>query len=272
MIYWVIQDSINNEDGVYRLIEYLQKAGKRFSIHKIIPFTCQLAPEPDFVADRVICISSYAMGRIALARGWKPGVFSIRNITFGEMRQNWGEHLLNCGGRLTTFQEVPSTPEFQNGSFFIRPSVDEKIFNGLLQTQNHFLKWHDEVVVRKVDQGTGLKANSPVIVATPKEIHAEFRTWVIDQRIVTASCYKLGGRTNLYFPVDEEIIAFATERATEWEPQRAYCLDIAKTPDGLKIIELNSISFSGLYNADVSQIVEGLENLVAYQTVRGHST
>ena len=55
--------------------------------------------------------------------------------------------------------------------------------------------------------------------------------------------------------VGQRIIDFANERVREWNPRIAFTLDIADTPEGLKIIETNAISSSGFYAIDMNKFV-----------------
>ena len=57
------------------------------------------------------------------------------------------------------------------------------------------------------------------------------------------------------------IIDFANECANIWNPRPAYALDIAHTPNGLKIIETNSICSAGFYASNLDQLVVAIERL-----------
>jgi len=47
-----------------------------------------------------------------------------------------------------------------------------------------------------------------------------------------------------------------------WQPAEAFVIDIAKTYDGLKVIEINNFNSSGFYSCDVYKIVDSIERLI----------
>lgn len=260
-MHWILQNNILNEDGHSQLVQALETLGIPHSIHKIIPTTCDLDPKPEITEKEVLCFGSYSMLRISEANAWRPGVYALREFTHEEVISHWGNHLLNAQGQQTTFLKVPETPEFQEGEFFLRPATDEKFFVGKPISSEDFQEWWNEIVIKKADYGNGLTPETPVLIAPLQNIQSEFRTWIINKKVVTASSYKLAGRLHVNLPVDEDILAFAGTRAQEWSPEKAYCLDVARTTDGLRIVETNTINFAGFYKANVAKIVEALENL-----------
>ena len=260
-MHWILQNNILNEDGHPRLVHTLETLGIAHSVHRIVPFTCELVPPPEITEKAVVCFGSYAMLRVAQANAWSPGIFALRDFTHEEVSGHWAEHLLNASGRQTTFRNVPQAPEFQEDGFFLRPATDEKFFAGMSTNAEEFREWWEQVVVQKADFGNGLTPETPVLIAPLQRIHSEYRTWVIDGKVVTASSYKLNGVLHANLPVDDDIVSFALDRAQEWSPSPAFCLDVARTPNGLRIVESNTINFAGFYNSNVAKIVEGLENL-----------
>jgi hypothetical protein len=102
-----------------------------------------------------------------------------------------------------------------------------------------------------------------IMVCTAKEIWSETRTWVVDGRVVTASGYKVGTIKRYTSPhqVDERITAFAQACANRWRPNPAFVLDVADTPAGLKIVEINNLNAAGLYRGDMQKLVVALADL-----------
>ena len=62
--------------------------------------------------------------------------------------------------------------------------------------------------------------------------------------------------------VDRDVDWYACGLMQHWHPSYAYVMDIARTPDGFKLIEYNCINASGFYACDCNDIVWGLVNLV----------
>lgn len=259
-MHWIIQNNILNEDGHNDLVQALEILEIPHSIHKIIPFTTELHPKAEPKDPKVICMGSYSLLRVSRANNWTPGVFDLQNITHLDLREIWGERMLNQGTQIP-FKEVPNTQEFKTGAFFLRPATDEKFFAGKAFETEEFLPWWTATVINREDYGTGLTPETPVLISPLKTIHSEFRTWIVEGKVVTASSYKFDGTLNTNLPVDNDIIAYAQDCAQIWCPKTAFCLDIGRTPKGLKIVEPNTINFAGFYKANVFKIIEAIESL-----------
>ena len=83
----------------------------------------------------------------------------------------------------------------------------------------------------------------------------------MDGRIVTGSMYRLGHRV-VYDPyVPPHCLDFADQMIRQWQPARAFVMDVAETPDGPKIIEINNINCSGFYACNMGRIVDAVEQM-----------
>jgi hypothetical protein len=49
-----------------------------------------------------------------------------------------------------------------------------------------------------------------------------------------------------------------------WNPHRAFVIDVCDTPDGIKIVEINTINAAGFYAGNVTELVMALENMEYY--------
>lgn len=154
---------------------------------------------------------------------------------------------------------------------FIRPIDDSKTLNGRVWTPEEFVEWKLKV--------KDILWDLIVQISPVKEIWSEYRFWIVDERIITSSQYKVGDRI-LYSPiVDQRFHDFALgvagsefyllpriegqPRSTErkWRPEKAFVLDLCETPDGIKIVEINTINSAGLYAADVQKLVMALHSM-----------
>lgn len=99
------------------------------------------------------------------------------------------------------------------------------------------------------------------MTASLKEIYAEYRFFIVDKKIVTGSLYKRGNIIIHDTNIDNKIIEFTQKMVDLWQPARAFVLDIADTPDGLKVIEINNFNSAGYYACDISCIVQAIENM-----------
>ena len=188
--------------------------------------------------------------RELLTHGWEnPGPGYITAPSQEECFIAWDKHMLN---RDAVFGEI-GTILPPPGEFFIRPNLDSKSFSGTTMTSHKFEEWRQDLLA--IDTYTTIPADTEVMIAPLKTIWAEYRCVMIRGRYVTGSRYKTG-RTVAYSPdVGQRIIDYANDRLAEWCPREALVIDIADTPDGLRVIETNAISSSGFYAIDMNLFV-----------------
>lgn len=279
-MYWVLQNNIYSEEGFDNLCHALQRLDVPYGTYKVVPFVGTLDPDPELPpGSNAIVMGSYSLARHAVARGWKPGAF-LDNLDFEIQRKYWEDWMLNYDAEIYPFGEIP----FQSKPFFLRPVHDTKAFTGLVLDWGQYEQWRDglrrcpETIDPENDPlGVNLLTlATPVMVCSKKEIFSETRCWVVNgnprisvgdrvtgHRVVTASGYKIGTLKRYSPPeeVDQRIIDFANGAAAWWSPNDAYVLDIADTPDGLKIVEVNNLNSAGFYKADMNKLVMALESL-----------
>ena len=141
---------------------------------------------------------------------------------------------------------------------FVRPNSGFKTFTG--QTIGYD-SWEEDV--RSIEQTSSVMDETLVVTASAKEILGEFRFVVVDGRVVAGSEYRWDGKLDVRrdWPAECEGLA---QRVAEhpWQLDSAYVVDVADTPDGPHIVELNSFCHAGLYASDVEAIVRAV-NAVA---------
>ena len=227
-----------------------------FAATRVVPFVGELVPEPDIAGNDVICMGSYAMRHYAQKVAWNPGVFDLAPHDFEEQRQHWGDAMLNADSEVVRFAEVRF-----GGDRFVRPIEDTKAFTGAVFDWHSFAEWQERVVAHAEAIGSSLTGDTLVQVATPKPISQEVRCWVVEGRVLTASTYRLGREVIHSNAVDALFVDFAAEQAARWSPERAYCLDVCDTPEGPRIVEINTVNSAGFYAADVQKLVMALDGL-----------
>ncbi|MBD1863731.1 MULTISPECIES: ATP-grasp domain-containing protein [Trichocoleus] len=252
-MFWVIQENLKNEIGFERLLQAINLRSLPFEIIKIIPFSHDFVSEPHITEDAVIVSGSTALSKIAMERGWKPGAFLNDNFDFSVWKEAYKGLLLNEDGTIEEFGKLdPKEP------IFVRPCSDHKTFAGFIIEPDKLQAWQEQIFGISDGYAT-LTPETLVLSATPKLIYEEYRFFVIDGQVITGSLYKAGDHLRYSQDCDEEARAFAESAAQVWQPDRAFVIDIATTPNGPKIIEINCLTSSGFYEADVDCLVGALE-------------
>lgn len=260
-MYWLVQSNIFQEENYEHLLATLDRFGLAYSTHRAVPFVGTIEPEPVIPAGMdVIVMGSYALANYARSRGWRPGAFSD-NLDFETQRSQWGERMLNADALVVPFGAVP----FQREPFFLRPVLDTKAFTGTVFDWGTYEEWRDRILALEAsgEKDASLRSTDATMLCSRKELWSETRTWIVDGEVVTCSGYKIGTLKRYSTPdqVAPAIVAFARECAQLWSPNRAYVLDVAETPGGLRIIEVNNLNSAGWYRCDMQRLVMALEDM-----------
>lgn len=252
-MHWVIQNNMFAEKGYHALVNALKRLDLPYTPVKVIPFTYRLDPDVN-PSSPVIVMGSYTMSAIALARCWSPGCW-IDNLDFERQLPHWGEHMLNHDAEIVRLADAEPWIDPK----FIRPAEDSKAFVGRVMDWPSFEEWKAQALALSPDYNSTITADLRIMVSSTKTIYNETRVWIVKGKPVTASGYKVGRRVRYTAQVDDRIITYAHDRAQQWSPNDAYCLDIADTPDGLRIVEAGNITACGFYAGDMMKLVMALE-------------
>lgn len=260
-MHWIIQENLFHETGMEELLRVVKAMDLPHTLVKVVPFVGSIIPDVN-PEGKVICIGSYSMRNVAKKKGWTPGVYDI-GFHADDIHYNWGGNCLNDDRIVCRFKDVDMQVVRMKWEdcFFIRPMDDSKSFAGQLMDYDEFMEWWRKVVMLHEDDGSTVTGDTLCIIAEPKEIHAEYRVWIVDGEPVTASQYKRGGRVHYDGVIDDGVMTFAKTLNKLWQPKPAYVMDVALIDDNFKVVEINTINAAGLYAANVGKLVEALEKL-----------
>ncbi|MNK47814.1 hypothetical protein D3C87_666340 [compost metagenome] len=160
-----------------------------------------------------------------------------------------GENYLNHDGvlvRADLVAEAIDSIYHLSGKYHLRPNNEDKAFLGAVYDKESWLKHKEE---------RNVKDWLKVMMSPVKKINAEYRSWVIDGRIVEISQYRLNDVHDRQHIVDPALFAVAQGLAEQMHTDHPYVLDFAATDDGYKLIETNPLHASGWYAADVANVL-----------------
>lgn len=255
-MHWILQENLFKETEWETLVKTLQRFNLPYTVHKVIPFVGELVPDVIVSSPKVICFGSYSLRHAAKKHGWTPGVYDVGDKPFQLQRDHWGEDMLNYDSVIVQFQHARITEPS-----FMRPVNDTKVFPGRVVEPDELTEWQHKVIELKEDTGTSLQADTAVQICSIKEIYAEYRFWIVRGQIITASLYKRGRKVFYSSDVDERFYQFVQRCIQRWQPDRAFVIDVCETPDGIKIVEINTINSAGFYAANVLELVYALEEM-----------
>lgn len=253
-MHWVLQNNIFNEAAFDVMVDTLERFEIPFSLHKVIPFVGEIEPDTNPTGP-VVCMGSYSLRHLAKAKGWTPGVWDLEDQNFLVQLEHWGQHMLNYGAAIVEFQNA-----FLATDAFVRPIEDSKVFAGKVFKAEEFNDWQHRICnLNQNPNGTTIDSDALVQICALKHIYSEYRFWIIKGQIVTSSLYKMGDTVRYENGAPEEITEFVEARIAEWQPHDAFVIDAADTPDGFKIVEINTLNSSGYYAADMQKLVMTIE-------------
>ncbi|MNV48256.1 hypothetical protein D3C71_1401530 [compost metagenome] len=251
-MYWIIQRDFYSERNSHLLHRALSILGVPYeevslnSIHYADPMyfvkNCFKHKQ-----EGIIVCGGMPLMQLAIAQKWLPGCFMTDNFDFRVWAKAYGSDLLNNDGTVSYLSRI--NPQFDR--FFIRPLKDSKKFNGGVITKKEFHAWREGILKKE-------RVDIEVMFAPCKLIYTEIRFFVVDGVIITASQYRSAGHLYVTADIEPAAINFVNSLVRRWNPSRAYVLDIALTPDGYKVVELNNVTSSGFYGCDVVKIVNAL--------------
>jgi len=271
-MFYVVQNNLYRELAYHDLMAQLVRRDLPHAVvkpiaiaHKLVPidfdshaYKGDVADIPDMEINydgNIIVMGAITLSNIAVKRGWKPGSFLNDDFTFEKWRKNFGTNLLNHDSIVCQFSDVTNHWD----TFFIRPCEDTKSFNGMVINWGDG-SWKDDML-DKANEFALLMPDTLVSYCSVKEIYREYRFFVIDGKVITGSQYKIGNRVLSDSTVDDDITQFAQQMVDTWQPARAFVIDIAMTPEGFKVIEINNFNSAGFYACNISKIIDALEDM-----------
>lgn len=252
-MHWVLQDNLINSNTRDEMLRLLARRATPCTRVRLVPIFNLLDGQAPVLEGPVFAYGSTGLGLVAKAQGWVPGYYAD-NLDYELMLQRYGALALNADAVCATLREMPRSLE----RFFVRPVLDNKAFAGTVMTWPEFEAFRDGVARVSEDRDVTLRLDDRIIAAPLAEIAAEYRFFVIAGKVVTGSAYKLGDQVRSSTQVPAEVGAFAQACADTWRPNDAFTLDVAVTPAGPKVIELNSANSAGFYACDVGAIIDAV--------------
>lgn len=260
MTTWVVQANLIDPIQINQIVIALQRRNIGYVDVEILPFIEEikfLTDEP--TQTKVIPYGSTKLARLAKERSW-TGMFFDRELFRVDTWNINRNDMLNSDARVMLVAEL--NKEFEsipdNDMYFIRPVEDLKAFNGTITHAKEIRRW-----MSSVDSGNfSFDATTPVIVARPKNILAEWRWFIVDSKIISGSIYKMHGQRLVQRETDDAVIDEAQELADKWLPNRTCVMDVALTNDGPKVIEFNCFNSAGFYYHDIGAVVQAVTDQV----------
>lgn len=240
------------------IIEKLIRSVKQ-SNSSLILFNMEQDPTcPNFPSDKFIPYGSSHLIKHCLKNNSSNCYLFMDDTNFStkEWVKKLGQRMLNHDAKYCQLKDVFSLalPE----SIFIKPDSDLKSFTGSVVKKDGLERFYNKVK----NQEFNFDLSIPVVINSSKNTGWEWRLVMIKDQVIASSSYKLKNMLNLSKKVPLEVFNYAIEAAKIWHPHDIYVMDIGESDNGLKIVEFNCFNASGLYNCDINEIVNKVNEYV----------
>lgn len=263
MANWIIDEVLQErqyETGFPSLADAARQLGHNVFVTKHKPFSEHPFPEgiPFSQSECVItygCIQFCKLVEKHYGRWWTPGLYFNKNV---KNFSKWAPHIAHRDLLSDDYYILPYG-EFERRQYncagfscFVKPESGLKEFVGQVI---HAAEFQDDL--KKLQPFHAIDSDTLCVIASPKEIKAEFRYVIVNKEVITGSEYRWDDKLDVRLDTHPMCDALAKKVAySDWQADSVYICDIALMPDdSAKVIELNAFSSSGLYACDTLKIV-----------------
>jgi hypothetical protein len=259
-VQWVVQKNLTNYNDFSALRNTCQKLRIPFIGIDVIPFSNELPPfdqKPKNIFYGSTTFNNLAYSNKGLNAGvfFDPSTFSIERYI-----KEWGEHMLNYGAVVTTFEELIQTGHDPEKMLFIRPDDDSKSFAGEVLRFAEYREWFERLMVI---ENSGISGNTRIVVGEPFHIGREWRLWCVNKEVIAASQYRNNFKLEKLRDCPTEVVSFAEARCLQFTPHDVFVMDVCETGGQLYIVECNCMNAAGFYDANIEAIVTNVTKYVS---------
>lgn len=257
---WIMNTNMGQDSDMPAYIQAVKDSGANIVEVDYKPFSGETTPVdvdgPVVVYGAVKFITKlYEDGRYA------HGIFGTpETFTYQAWAEHYNEMLLNSpdGVQLMTIKDFLNDTREAQEFVFIRPQHDTKSLVGTVWEAGEFKAWCAEVIKGKFDDVNG---DTPIVVAHPYGIEAEWRLFVVDNKVISASQCRKKGRLFKELGAPQDVLDFAQKVIDRWTPARAYTLDICRSAGNCYIVEAQGFNSAGHYAADIGKVVQAVNEV-----------
>jgi hypothetical protein len=256
---WVLESNVFAENCFDEMVAHLKEHRYPFHVVRIIPFLHELVGETPRIDGPCVAYGSLGVQKLANSQGWKPGIWTNKDFSSSAYAAHLGELFLNEGLVICRLSEVAAKVSGLGWpQFFIKPNADDKAFAGSIVEPAEIQKW-----IGNLDS-TGLLAENDVevVLAKPKRVGREWRTVVVGGQVAAFSLYRNYRKLWTERSIDSAALQAVQDAAERFSPADVYVVDVCETDAGMKIIEYNTFNSAGLYDCDVSAVIEAVSSFV----------
>lgn len=252
---FAVQYNLMNENQLHQSAEAVKPYPHVFV--GVVPFSREITANEPLEGVDYIPYGSTLMTNIAKDLGWRGLHFDLSQMNYRTFAMHHPDmlnsNILQCSDAITFLKSFdPKT------KFFTRPSEDLKQYSGQVIEAGELWPW-----LQSMNEAVGggsyyMSRDTDIVIATPQEISAEWRWFIVGGQIVDGSMYRAHGQLRKMHETDKAVIAEAQALADKWLPDQCVVMDTALVGDNVCVVEFNCINASGFYDNDVAKIFKAL--------------
>jgi len=256
---FIIQNNLIAENDLNQMQAACIKHGIQFEAIKIIPFTKEL-PEFTVADDNVYYGSTTFIANVYEQLKPKGVFFDPEKFLISNYIKQWGIDMLNSGATITTLAKLVNDSYDDGDQFFIRPNADNKAFDGQVLEFGAIKEWQKNLT--QFDNVDPLN-EMEIVICEAYNIKKEWRNFIVNGEIVSSSLYRENFKLKKSADdIPESMLNFVNQRIVEYQPAKAFAMDVALCGDEYYIIECGCINSVGFYHADIEKVVVALAGAV----------
>lgn len=200
----------------------------------------------------------FVRGSIEFVESLNSPFLTLNNYTYSTYSQ-WSALMFNSNFIILPWWTLKKSavgifnafPEAEK--FFIRPNSGRKIFTGTTLTKKW---WSKELDIIKSLPNSNILDEDLVIISSCKSIQNEYRVLMYKKEIIDWCIYEGNNNKTFadYFFIDSLI------KSIDFYPDLIYTIDIVRSENQYKILEINSAVSAGWYDMDYDKIVKRMKN------------
>lgn len=196
--------------------------------------------------------------------------FNEDNFNYKTWSDHYGNHLFNDPkeSQIMTIGNAHDETMEENKLYFMRPVKDLKSFSGTVVNKKEFMTFIEEV---KSGSYTALNNDVEIVIAPAYKIEKEWRCFMVDGEVATASQYRNNGNLEITRGnIPEEMKEFAKSMSQIWSPEKVFTLDVGLSKNTFYIIEAQCANTSGFYDCDIEALVNYINKVPKNEKRSGH--
>jgi len=265
---FAVQVTNRDDEDLHQTVRAITGAGYEWINFGVVPFEDSVTNVEEFPADRpVIVLGGTLALRLYQENKLPPNWYMFYSYWYWLFDQHSTQlsplktYMVNEDPEFYTFDDVRDRV-FKH-DVFIKPSSDMKAFAGTVVPKGTTLEDHLKTVNHAL-----IKPHEIIMVASPIQLGYEYRVFIVNNKIVDCSQYRSPrGVEHRAVGVDTavKLSEFFDEVKSYIESTPltgTYCMDVAETKNGYRIVEFNCFNCCGMYKVDRVLVLSELGTVV----------